>query len=158
MAKFSVNGMDSLERSFAELATLSDQERGRILQAGAEVIKESQIDYLNRHHRRTGELAKSIKIKLYSDEAVIEPIGKYTKTKKGRKIRQRHSGSGGTHRSKHHGGTKASTMPEVAYYLAFGTPRMAATHWDENANEESADRTTQAMADEWNNLITEKGL
>ena len=158
MASFTVNGMDSLERSLAELAALSDQDRGRILQAGAEVIKDAQVDYLNRHHRRTGELAKSIKIKLYPDEAEIEPIGKYTIGKKGRKLRQTHSGSGGTRRSKHHGGTKASTMPEVAYYLAFGTPRMAATHWDEYANEESAEQTTQAMAAEWDKILSEKGL
>ena len=146
MAKFSVNGMDSLERSFAELATLTDQERGRILQAGAEVIKAGQIDYLNRHHRRTGALAESIQIKNDNTSAEIKPMGK------------KHKKSGGIRRSKHHGAAKSSTNAEVAYYLALGTPRMAATHWDENANEESADRTTQAMAAEWDKIVTEKGL
>lgn len=141
-----------------DLAELTDEQRKQILQAGADVIKAAQTDYLNQHHRRTGELAESIRVKMYPKEAVIEPIGRYTKNKKGRKIRQRHSGSGGTHRSKHHGGTKSSTMPEVAYYLAFGTPRMAATHWDENANEQSAKQTTQAMAAEWDKILTEKGL
>lgn len=146
MAKFIVNGMDTLEHSFQDLATLTDEQRGRILQAGAEAIKAGQVDYLTQHHKRTGDLAASIQIKNDNSTAEVKPKGK------------KHKRSGGVRRSKHHGAAKSSTNAEIAYYLAFGTPRMAATHWDEYANEASAEKTTQAMAAAWDEILTEKGL
>ena len=49
-------------------------------------------------------------------------------------------------------------MMDVAYYLEYGTPRMAATHWMENAIELAQDEATEAMQEEWNKHMEECGF
>lgn len=157
MGGFSFNGMDELELSFEELATLDDETRGCLLSAGAEAVLEYLRRYLHAHHHRTGELEKSLRAELIGDTALVGPRGNISSRGK-RKILQRVAGSGGMKRSKHHGDAGGITYPELGFLLEFGTPRMKATHWMENANEQSEDEVTAAMFRAWDEHLKELNL
>lgn len=49
-------------------------------------------------------------------------------------------------------------MMDVGYYLEFGTPRMAARHWMENANKEAEPDFDAAMAAAWNEHLNKIGF
>lgn len=42
--------------------------------------------------------------------------------------------------------------------LEVGTPRIAATHWMENANDEISDSLQQMIEEEFNKLLDSKGM
>lgn len=157
MAGFSFNGIDSISASFAELAEIDDDSRENLLRAGGEAIERHQKEYLQQHHSRTGELAGAITLEVYPTIALVAPRGKQKRVKH-RVKSQAHKGSGGTLRSKHHGKTGASSMMDVGYYLEFGTPRMVARHWMENANKEAEPDFDAAMAAAWNEHLNKIGF
>ena len=47
---------------------------------------------------------------------------------------------------------------EIAWILNYGSPRIAATHWLENANEEAEDEVIETQQAAWDELVTKKGL
>lgn len=153
MAKFSFNGMDEISASFEELANLSDNDRLGIIMAGANVLVTRQKEKIAQlFQQRTGKLADSIKIKVKDDGegsyAYISPEGK-------------HPGSGTGRRKRRNGrsnGKYSGTNAEVAYILNYGSPRIAATHWMENANEEAEDEVMENMQAAWNDVLDTKGL
>lgn len=49
-------------------------------------------------------------------------------------------------------------MMDVGYYLEFGTPRMAARHWMENANKEAEPDFDAAIAAAWNEHLNKIGF
>lgn len=157
MGGLSFNGMDKLELSFEELATLDDETRRGLLCAGAEAVLEYLRRYLHAHHHRTGGLEESLRAELVGDTALVGPRGKISRRGK-RKILHRVFGSGGMKRSKHHGAAGGITYPELGFLLEFGTPRMKATHWMENANEQSADDVTAAMFQAWDKHLKDLNL
>ena len=55
------------------------------------------------------------------------------------------------------GGRKKSNA-EVAYVLEYGTPRMAARHWMETANEEASDEVVAAEAAVWDDYLKSMNL
>lgn len=139
MAKLTVNGLDKIELSFNQLASMPDDVKWSVLSAGAEVVKaahQAMIRKLFKQH--TGSLLNSISIKQKKNKAgetvaIISPVGN-------------HPGS----KSETHAGTNA----EVAYYLEYGAPHMQATHWMEKANEDEDTQTAiveaeQAAYNEW---------
>lgn len=58
----------------------------------------------------------------------------------------------------HHGMTGATTAAEVGYYLEYGTSRMAALHWMETVNEQSAEEIQAALEKAWDEYLTSLGL
>lgn len=153
MAKFSFNGMDEISASFEQLADLTDEDRMSVIMPAAKLLLERQRNkILSLFTQRTGDLADSLTIQEKSDEdgafAYIFLKGK-------------HRGSGTGKRKRKDGrsnGKYSGTNAEVGYILEYGSPRISAFHWMENANEEAEDDVVAAQQIAWNDLITKKGL
>lgn len=157
MAGFYFDGLDRLELSLAEIAKLDEEERGKILSAGATSVRQHQQEYVRKHHHRTGGLENSIKSEIIGGVALIGPRGKVSK--KGRRtVLQIVSGSGAMKRKKHHGSAAGITYPELGFLLEYGTPRMKASHWMENANEEAEDDVQSAMEAAWDEHLKKSNL
>lgn len=152
MAKFSFNGMDELSASFEDMIQLSDEERMSVIMPGAEVVAEHQRGKIQSlFKQRSGALADSITIRQKSDDdgayANIFLKGKHPGSSTGKR--------GGKRRSN---GKYSGTNAEVGYILEYGSPRIAATHWMENANEDAAAEVASAQQEAWNDLMKKKGL
>ena len=153
MAKFSFNGMDEISASFEQLADLTDEDRMSVIMPAAKLLlKRQKNKILSLFTQRTGDLADSLTIQEKSDEdgafAYIFLKGK-------------HRGSGTGKRKRKDGrsnGKYSGTNAEVGYILEYGSPRISAFHWMENANEEAEDDVVAAQQAAWNDLITKKGL
>ena len=152
MAKFSFNGMDELSASFEDMVQLTDEERMSVIMPGAQVLVERQRGKIQSvFKQRTGALADSITIREKTDD-----YGAYANIF----LKGEHPGSStGKRRGKRRSNGKYSgTNAEVGYILEYGSPRIAATHWMENANEEAATEVVNAQQEAWDELIRKKGL
>ena len=152
MAKFSFNGMDEISASFEQIAKLTDEDKMSVILRGAQLLRQRQQEKITSVFKQwTGALAKSLTIQKRSDDdgvfAYIFPKGKHPGSSTGKRMKKGRSS-----------GKYSGSNAEVAYILNYGSPRIAATHWLENANEESADELTETMQSAWNDLLTEKGL
>lgn len=152
MAKFSFNGMDELSASFEDMNQLSDEERMSVIMPGAEVVAEHQRGKIRSlFKQRTGALADSITIRQKSDDD-----GAYANIF----LKGKHPGSSTDKRrgKRRSNGKYSGTNAEVGYILEYGSPRIAATHWMENANEDAAAEVASAQQEAWNALMEKKGL
>ena len=152
MAKFSFNGMDEISASLEQIANLTDEDKMSVILRGARLLLERQREKIaSVFKQRTGALANSLTIEERSDDsgvfAYIFPKGKHPGSGTGKRMKKGRSS-----------GKYSGSNAEVAYILEYGSPRIAATHWLENANEESADELTETMQSAWNDMLTEKGL
>ena len=152
MAKFSFNGVDGISASFEQLAKLTDDEKKSIIMPAAKLLLERQKDkILSVFTQRTGDLANSLVIEDRSDndgvKAFIVPTGKHRGSSTGKRKGKR--GSNGKY---------SGTNAEVAYILNFGSPRIAATHWLDNANDEAEPDVLAAEESAWDDLLKEKGF
>ena len=152
MAKFSFNGLDEISASFEQLANLTDEDRLSVIMPAARLLVQRQKEKIvQMFQQRTGDLEKSIKIKVKDDGdgsyAYISPEGKH-----------RGSGTGKRRGKRRSNGKYSGSNAEVAYILNYGSPRISATHWLENANEEAEEEVIAAQQDAWNDLVTKKGL
>ena len=152
MAKFSFNGMDELSASIEDMIQLSDEERMSVIMPGAEVVAEHQRGKIRSlFKQRSGALADSITIRQKSDDdgayANIFLKGKHPGSSTGKRRGKRRSN-----------GKYSGTNAEVGYILEYGSPRIAATHWMENANEDAAAEVASAQQEAWNALMEKKGL
>lgn len=152
MAKFSFNGMDELSASFEDMIQLSDEERMSVIMPGAEVVVEHQRGKIRSlFKQRSGALADSITIRQKSDDdgayANIFLQGKHPGSSTGKRRGKRRSN-----------GKYSGTNAEVGYILEYGSPRIAATHWMETANEDAAADVASAQQEAWNALMEKKGL
>lgn len=152
MAKFSFNGMDEIAASFEQLAHLSDDEKVSILMPSAQLLLQRQREKIaSLFKRRTGDLENSLAITQQQNDGnpslFIAPAGKHRGSSTGKRKGKRRSN-----------GKYSGTNAEVAYILEYGSPRIAATHWMETANEEAAEEVTASQQDAWNELVTKKGL
>ena len=152
MAKFNFNGMDEISASFEQLANLTDEDRLSVIMPAARLLVQRQKEKIvQMFQQRTGDLEKSIKIKVKDDGdgsyAYISPEGKH-----------RGSGTGKRRGKRRSNGKYSGTNAEVGYILNYGSPRIAATHWLENANEEAEKEVIAAQQEAWNDLVTKKGL
>lgn len=153
MAKFKFDGIDYISASFEQLSNISDEEKMRVIQPAAEFLKKTYENVIVSKFRQiSGALADSITIEQRSDDngayAHVFPKGK-------------HPGSGTGKRKRRNGrsnGKYSGTNAEVAYILNYGSPRIAATHWLENANDEAEEKIVAIQQEAWDELITEKGL
>lgn len=152
MAKFSFNGMDEISASFEQLSRLTDDDKMSVIMPAAQLLLKRQKEkILSLFHQRTGDLHDSLTIEKRSGDdgvfAYIFPKGKHRGSSTGKRRGKRRSN-----------GKYSGTNAEVAYILEYGSPRISATHWLENANEEAEDEMVSAQQAAWNDLITEKGL
>ena len=152
MAKFTINGMDENAASFEQLSHITDSDKVPILTAGAEVLKKFQVEKIKDYFaQRTGDLAKSISYQIKGSgedlHAYVTPKGKHSGSSTGKRKGKRRSN-----------GKYSGTNAEVAYILNYGSPRISATHWLENANEEAEEEVMESMQSSWNEMLESKGL
>lgn len=162
MARFTFNGIDSLDAEFDKLTSVSDDVMYGILEAGAEVLKTSQQRVLRRlglMDPKVPQLINSLtvtRITRHENPAVqLRPTGK-RKNKKNSYTRHKKISDGSNRR--HSSGSYANTNEEVGYMLEYGTPRMPAKHWMEKGNEEGIDGCVAAEEAAWNKYLTENGF
>lgn len=153
MAKFSFNGLDEITASFDQLAQLTDEDRLSVIMPAARLLADRQKEkILQLFQQRTGKLADSIRIDVKNGDegayAYITPKGNHPGSSTGKRKRKNGRSNG------KYSGSNA----EVANILNYGSPRIAATHWLENANEEAADEIVAAEQAAWDDLVTKKGL
>lgn len=148
MAGFRCNGMDELNISLAQLAQTPEETQYSMLEAGAAVLVEKWKEALQ-NIKRTGQLLESIKAKRKKGDdgpfVLVTPEGR------------RPSEYRGIRKTKKMGNYK-KTDAEVAYVLEYGTPRMAARHWMETANEEASDAVVAAEAAVWDEYLNSLNL
>lgn len=131
MASFKTN----LDVSLLELSQLSDDDTWSILQPAAELAREAFSTAAQKTFKRhTGALAESPaavrKLKDGSVFALIQLKGKHPRSGTG--LRMKKDRNGNRRKSGRYSGSNA----EVGYFLNYGTPRIAATHWYENTEEQ----------------------
>ena len=172
MAKFTCNfpeysggdlyGKDSF------LSGLSSEDMLTILRpAAAALVQHYKNTILRLFKRRTGSLADSIKAeemgldRAYMDASeasiTVGPKGKHKGSKRAARSRK---GSSSARYAKHNRTARSTAISnaELGYLLEVGTPRIAATHWMENANEEISDSLQQMIEEEFNKVMESKGL
>lgn len=152
MAKFNFNGMDEISASFEQLSRLTDEDKMSVIMPAAQLLLQRQKEkILSLFTQRTGDLANSLTIEKRSGEdgvyACIFPKGKHRGSSTGKRRGKRRSN-----------GKYSGTNEEIGYILNYGSPRISATHWLENANEEAEDEVVSAQQAAWDDLITKKGL
>lgn len=153
MAKFSFNGADDLAASFEQLANLTDEDKMGIIMPAARLLLEKQREKIKQlFTQRTGDLTDSLAIQEKSDDD-----GVYANIY----LKGKHSGSGTGKRKRKNGrsnGKYSGSNAEIGYILNFGSPRIAATHWLENANEEAEEEVVETMQSAWNDILDTKGF
>lgn len=152
MAGFSFNGLDEISASFEQLARLTDEDKLSILSPSAQLLLQRQKEKIAQiFRRRTGDLENSLVIEQrQSDDGpslYIYPKGKHRGSSTGKRKGKRRSN-----------GKYSGTNAEVAYILNYGSPRIAATHWLENANDEAEAEVMASQQAAWDELVTKKGL
>lgn len=152
MASFTFNGMNELSASFEQLSQLSDEDKMNVIMPAAKLLVERQREKIKQlFTQRSGDLADSLTIRQESGEdgayAHIYLKGKHRGSSTGKRKGKRRSN-----------GRYSGTNAEVGYILEFGSPRIAARHWMETANEEAEDEVVAAEQAAWDDLITQKGL
>ena len=153
---------DASASYFSELTT---EELLSVLRPAAEALRQYYVDTILRLFRkRTGSLAESIQViesgrdRPYMDlsEASIY-VGPKGRRKKGSQTRKSRAGSPNKKYAKHNRSVAAKNE-DVAYYLEYGSPRIAATHWLENTNERVAEDIQDMIENEFTELLRKKGL
>lgn len=152
MAGFSFNGLDEISASFEQLAQLTDEDKISILSPSAQLLLQRQKEKIAQiFQRRTGDLENSLVIEQrQSDDGpslYIYPKGKHRGSSTGKRKGKRRSN-----------GKYSGTNAEVAYILNYGSPRIAATHWLENANDEAEAEVMASQQAAWDELVAMKGL
>ena len=152
MAKFTCNGMDEISASFEQLANITDEDKMAVIMPAAKLLLERQKQKIQSlFNQVTGALTDSLAIQVKNDDdgpyARIYLKGKHPRNRTGERQHEKDSG-------KEYSGTNA----EVGYVLEYGSPRIPATHWMENANEEASDEVASVQQTAWDDLITKKGF
>ena len=153
MAKFSFNGMDEISASFEQLSNITDEDKLSVIMPAAKLLLQRQREkILSMFTQHTGDLADSLTIEERSDDngvlAYLFPKGKHRGSSTGKRKRKNGRSNG----------KFSGTNAEVGYILEFGSPRIAATHWMETANEEAEAEVISAQQAAWGELLTKKGL
>lgn len=152
MGKFSFNGMDEISASFEQLSNITDEDKMSVIMPAAKLLVERQRQKIKELFiQHTGDLADSLTIQEKSGDdgayAHIYLKGKHRGSSTGKRKGKRRSN-----------GKYSGTNSEVGYILEVGSPRIAARHWMENANEEAEADVVAAEQAAWDDLITKKGL
>lgn len=157
MAGFKFDGFDYLTASFETMASLSDDEKLSVITPAAELLAERHREAIRKTFvQRSGDLANSIQVepRVLSDgvSAHVAPKGKHRSSSTGKRFKK---DKGGKRRSS---GKYSGSNAEVAYILNYGSPRIAATHWMEYANEKAEPEIAESEQNAWNELLERKGL
>lgn len=168
MAKFKVNFSENYGRLSAgnsDFPTLGVDDLLETLRPAAMRLRDHYKEtILKVFRRRTGSLSDSID---FEDDYMTGPGGYVSFTVKpegthkgGTYTRGSRAGSSDRKYAKHNRkvSTKKIKNNELAYLLEYGTPRIAASHWMESANEEIEEALQDMIEENFDRLLKEKGL
>lgn len=141
MATFSCNDIDGFVLDMEEFARLQESTIENILQAGAEVVRKAHVSAISSLLRKTGKLMGSPKVimkhKGGHPYALIYPQG--------------------THHTYHaKKGSGEAPNAEIGFVHEFGGHGNPGLAWMQDANEKSAEATTEAemrVYDRWLNTL-----
>lgn len=148
MARLDYGGFDEVELSLKDIADMSEEEKKKIIQAGAEVaVEKLKATLTDLGLKRTGQLIAGVKFKFASSSG--EPVAKvssygkrkngYTKKRKGK-------------------GNYQGTNEELLYLLEYGTPRMRPRSPLSKFAQSAADPVTDAMNEALGEYLASKGV
>lgn len=136
MARFDTSGLDDLIKDIGNL-DLTDEETDEVLLAGAEEVKKAWCVQATAHGLKdTGDM--------------IESIGYAKKPKSVGGVKQIDIYPQGKDR-------KGVRNAEKAFINNYGTSRIKATHFVDDADEMAGDLVQQAMENKYNKLLDKKG-
>lgn len=158
MAKFKFNGVDGIEACFEQLARLTDDDKRKILEPAAELIRDKHSAAIRSRYTKTsnrGILADSISVSWKTGEngpiARIAPKGKHPGTGTGKRMKK-------TGKGRRSSGKYSGSNAEVLYYLEYGTPRIPASHLIGKVNEDAEPEVAEAVAAGWDEHLKNKGF
>ena len=132
MMNFHIDGLDRLSVSYASLSRISDDDLWAIIEPAANTLKERMQESITGLFRQvSGSLRESIDVrrKLSRGGAVYALVGpndkKHPKSSTGKRKSRGPRGGGG--------GSYAGTNAEVGWILEYGSSRIPARHWMEQA-------------------------
>lgn len=152
MAQLDVQGFDAFAADLEAAKNLTEEESYRILEAGGEVVKTKMQEIISRMGLILGDvLRKSIKVFRKKEDrpyVLIYPEGKH------------HITHGYGPEGRGTGKRRTVNAGEVGFVLEYGAPErnLNAYHWMETAVEESAETTTEAMQEAFNEVLAAKGV
>lgn len=166
MAKFSVSfpGLNAdLDAEIERGELLSVDDLLEVMRPAAMRLAEYYKEVIERRFkRRTGSLADSMNFEdnYYLSGYAWFRVGPFGTHKTGQYERHSRAGDPLSRYAKHyrHPEKKAIKNAELAYLLEYGTPRIDATHWMEEANEEIYDEITDMIDQNFSALLKSKGL
>ncbi len=152
MARLDYGGFDEVELSLKDIADMSEEEKKKILQAGAEVaVEKLKATLSDLGLRRSGQLIEGVKFKFANSSG--EPVAKvssYGKRKNGYTGERK---SKGKKKGKYQG-----TNEELLYLLEYGTPRMRPRSPLSKFAQSAADPVTDAMNEALGEYFAGKGV
>lgn len=164
MAKFNVKFQTdsshlNVEKEAGDTLTIDDL-LNCLRPAALRLVEAYKATIRNYFNRRTGSFEDSIEQEdwnVRNDASImVRPAGKH---KGGNVLRKSKAGPADRRYAKHNREVDRTLKnEELGYYFEVGTPRIAATHWMENTNEEVAEEIQDMIETEFDNLLRKKGL
>jgi hypothetical protein len=138
MARFSTSGIDEIIDQMKGMGALISPTADRMLMRGAEEVKKAwKLSAAMHGFRHTGDMINSVGYRKKPDEVEgIKRVDIYPQGKDRKGIRN----------------------AEKAFYLHYGTSKVAASNWVDEADELSADPVQAVMEDEFDQFLREKGM
>jgi hypothetical protein len=137
--------IDDLSMDLQKLGQITEEDAFTILTPAGELVKEKFTEKIRSvFAQRTGKLAAAIQsFKRVEDgpSILIYPDGPHHR-----------------YRSRKTKGTKTATAAEVGFVLEYGSVRVKATHWMENALRENDEAIGQKMQEGFDAFCDEKGI
>lgn len=152
MALLNYSGFDEAELSLKDIADMSEEEKKKIIQAGAEVaVEKLKATLTDLGLKRTGQLIAGVKFKFaISSGEPAAKVSSYGKRKNGYTKKRM---SGGQSKGSYQG-----TNEEVLYLLEYGTPRMRPRSPLSKIASSAADPVTDAMDEALGEYLASKGV
>jgi hypothetical protein len=142
--------MDQIAASIEQMAQLTEEEKMSIIMPSAQLLLQRQKEKIAQvFQRRTGDLEKSL---------TLDPDAPNSRIVLFFKGKHRGSSTGKRKGKRGSNGKYSGSNAEVAYILNYGSPRIRATHWLDNANEEAEEEVIASQQSAWNDLLEKKGF
>lgn len=157
MMNFHIDGLDRLSVSYASLSQISEDDLWAIIEPAANTLKERMQESITGLFRQvSGSLRESIEVrrKLSKSGAVYALVGpndkKHPKSSTGKRKSRGPRGGGG--------GSYAGTNAEVGWILEYGTSRIPAKHWMEQAVTDTEEELLGQLETGFNAYLDAAGL
>lgn len=157
MMNFHIDGLDRLSVSYASLSQISEDDLWAIIEPAANTLRDRMQERISGLFRQvSGSLRESIEVrrKLSKGGAVYALVGpndkKHPKSSTGKRKSRGPRGGGG--------GSYAGTNAEVGWILEYGSSRIPAKHWMEQAVTDTEEELLGQLETGFNAYLDAAGL